>query len=106
MSEKQLTIIWFGVQVAVYEVSRVSQEDEGTYSCTGRNDAGLSEERIQVVVEAYSPRGDIEENDIFDNVEPNNGGGNVRVEDVHRIPVGGTAEMRCQITGNYFHLTF
>ena len=34
--------------VAVYEVSRVTQQDEGTYSCTGRNDAGLSEERIQV----------------------------------------------------------
>lgn len=35
-------------QVAVYEISRVSHQDEGTYSCTGRNDAGLSEERIQV----------------------------------------------------------
>lgn len=40
--------------VAVYEVSRVSQQDEGTYSCTGRNDAGLSEERIQVTFFSFT----------------------------------------------------
>lgn len=55
-------------------------------------------------MENHTPRGDIEENDIYDEPgEPNNGGGNVQVDDVHRIPVGGTAEMRCQIIGTTDH---
>lgn len=84
-------------QIAVYDISRVTQTDEGTYSCTARNEAGLTEERVQVIVEASSGRGDIQENEI--DIDNNNGGGNVQVEDVFRVPIGGTADMRCLITG-------
>ena len=84
-------------QTAIYDVTRVTQADEGTYSCTGRNEAGVTEERVQGVVEVSSPRGDIEENEI--ETDTNTGGGNVRVDDVFTVPVGGTAEMRCLVTG-------
>lgn len=87
-------------QIAVYDITRVTQSDEGTYSCTGRNDAGLTEERIQIVVEASSGRGDIEENEIEADGSSNTGGGNVIGDDVFRVPVGGTAEMRCVLTGS------
>ena len=87
-------------QIAIYDITRVGQSDEGTYSCTGRNDAGLTEERIQIVVEASTGRGDIEENEIETDGSSNTGGGNIIGDDFFRVPVGGTAEMRCVLTGN------
>ena len=36
---------------AVYEISRVTKEDEGSYSCVATNAAGASEERVQLIVE-------------------------------------------------------
>ena len=33
-----------------YEVSRLSKEDEGTYACVARNEAGEAEERVQIIV--------------------------------------------------------
>lgn len=55
-------------------------------------------------MEDHPHRGDIEENNIYDIIEPNEGGSNVQLDDVHRIPVGGTAEMRCQIIGMICHI--
>ncbi|KAK3867232.1 hypothetical protein Pcinc_027289 [Petrolisthes cinctipes] len=45
--------------IAVYEIVSVSKSDEGTYQCSARNDAGVSEERIQVVVAQNSLPGNI-----------------------------------------------
>ena len=51
-------------------------------------------------MEPSTGRGDIEENEIeTDGSSSNNGGGNVVGDDVFRVPVGGTAEMRCVLTG-------
>lgn len=86
-------------QIAIYDITRISQNDEGTYSCTARNDAGLTEERIQIVVEPSTGRGDIEENEI-ETDDPVSPGGNVIGDDVFRVPVGGTAEMRCVLQGS------
>ncbi|XP_047486485.1 basement membrane-specific heparan sulfate proteoglycan core protein-like isoform X25 [Penaeus chinensis] len=48
--------------VAVYEVPSASKSDSGTYQCSANNAAGLSEERIQIIVEdvlpAFKPGGD------------------------------------------------
>jgi hypothetical protein len=33
-----------------FEFSRLSKEDEGTYACVARNEAGEAEERVQVIV--------------------------------------------------------
>lgn len=82
-------------------MKNVCQADEGTYSCTARNEAGLTEERIQIIVEPSTGRGDIEENEIeTDGPSSNNAGGNVVGDDVFRVPVGGTAEMRCVLSGS------
>ena len=102
-------------QVAVYDINRVTQADEGTYSCTARNEAGLTEERLQIIVEPSSNRGDIEENE--NEIDGSDGGGGGRDgssntaggnlmggDDVFRVPVGGTAEMRCILQGINVHL--
>jgi hypothetical protein len=77
-------------RLAVYDIQRVSQVDEGTYSCTARNEAGL------IIVEPISGRRDIDNDN---EVDVNTGGGNIRVDDVFRAPVGGTAYLRCFVTG-------
>lgn len=89
-------------QVAIYDITRITQSDEGTYSCTGRNEAGLTEERIQIIVEPTSGRGDIEENDIEPDGPVSNPDGSLFGDDVFRVPIGGTAEMRCILTGMFF----
>nr|CAD7571475.1 unnamed protein product [Timema californicum] len=37
-------------QTAVYEISRVTKEDEGSYNCQARNAAGFTEDRLQLIV--------------------------------------------------------
>lgn len=53
-------------------------------------------------MEPSTGRGDIEENEIETDgpLGNNNAGGNVAGDDVFRVPVGGTAEMRCVLTGS------
>ena len=93
----------------------MTQADEGTYSCTARNEAGPTEERLQITVEPSSNRGDIEENE--NEIDGSDGGGGGRDgssntaggnlmggDDVFRVPVGGTAEMRCILQGINVHL--
>jgi hypothetical protein len=50
----------------VYEITRVTKADEGSYSCLARNAAGTTEERLHLTVEAneviggqFPGRGDI-----------------------------------------------
>jgi len=51
----ELSTTGFGSpQTAIYEITRVTKDDEGSYSCVGRNDAGVHEERIQVFVDDYA----------------------------------------------------
>ena len=38
------------VSSPVYQVNRLSKEDEGTYACVARNAAGETEERVQIIV--------------------------------------------------------
>merc|ERR1712106_902243 len=35
------------------EIGRLTKQDEGTYSCVATNDAGQTEERLQVIVEEF-----------------------------------------------------
>jgi hypothetical protein len=48
-------------QTAVYEITRVTKADEGSYSCLARNAAGTTEERLHLTVEENEVpnRGDI-----------------------------------------------
>ena len=39
-----------GTSSPVYEISRLTKEDEGTYACVARNIAGETEERVQIIV--------------------------------------------------------
>ncbi|XP_052124491.1 basement membrane-specific heparan sulfate proteoglycan core protein isoform X6 [Frankliniella occidentalis] len=84
-------------QIAVYEITRASKADEGSYSCTARNKAGLAEDRVQLIVEEsndvldrYPERGDItgEDPGSYGNREP-------FVVNVH-----GNAELRCDFRHN------
>ncbi len=70
-------------QIAVYEIASSGESDEGTYSCTGRNDAGSTEERIQIVI-------DIEENEkLLTNEGQRNRG----------VIIGNTIQLPCNLTG-------
>ncbi|XP_071516712.1 basement membrane-specific heparan sulfate proteoglycan core protein-like isoform X3 [Panulirus ornatus] len=78
--------------VAVYEIASVTKADEGTYQCTARNTAGLSEERIQLSVE---------------DILPGNVGPGIQTPPPHRqpdsgtnyVPVGGSFEFECSGRG-------
>ncbi|CAG0883138.1 unnamed protein product [Darwinula stevensoni] len=89
-------------QMAIYEISQATRSDEGVYTCTARNLAGVTEERIQVIVR---------EEDIFqggskdpypqppDRTRPQ-GRPEIQVErKVFTIPEGNRADMRCTIYG-------
>lgn len=51
-------------QTAVYEITRVTKADEGSYSCLARNAAGTTEERLHLTVE---------ENEVIDGHFPGRG---------------------------------
>lgn len=51
-------------QTAVYEITRVTKADEGSYSCLARNAAGTTEERLHLTVE---------ENEVIGGQFPNRG---------------------------------
>ncbi|XP_046613235.1 basement membrane-specific heparan sulfate proteoglycan core protein isoform X7 [Neodiprion virginianus] len=73
---------------AVHEISSVSFEDEGIYTCTASNGEGIAEERIELIVK---------DNEIVP-PSPNPSGPVVEIpSETMRIPVGGRAEIRCQI---------
>ena len=44
-------------QTAVYEITRVTKADEGSYSCLARNAAGTMEERLHLTVEENEVNG-------------------------------------------------
>lgn len=74
----------------IYEIARASKSDEGTYSCTARNEAGEEEGRIQLIVDDGS------------------GGGGYRPtpptedEKLYYYRAGTRAELRCgQSKSNY-----
>ncbi|PNF14537.1 hypothetical protein B7P43_G15031, partial [Cryptotermes secundus] len=103
-------------QTAVYEITRVTKADEGSYSCLARNAAGTTEERLHLTVEeneVIPGRGDIPgEHD--GRSEPPHSGSNiyptyppgrndssvVLPDDEFIVPVNGRAEMRCIVKGN------
>ncbi|KAG8188529.1 hypothetical protein JTE90_004764 [Oedothorax gibbosus] len=68
---------------ALLEIRRVSQSDSGVYICSARNSAGVTEERIQLIVEET------------DSVVPE-----VMVEDrVTTASVNSSVELRCFVRG-------
>ncbi|CAB3365825.1 Hypothetical predicted protein [Cloeon dipterum] len=82
---------------AVYEITRVTRDDEGSYSCVASSAAGIIEKRLQVVVSGDQ------------NVTPYPWSVSRRpdIGNVARIPqkkmevsVGGRAELRCFVTNN------
>ncbi|XP_065349469.1 basement membrane-specific heparan sulfate proteoglycan core protein isoform X2 [Cloeon dipterum] len=82
---------------AVYEITRVTKDDEGSYSCVASSAAGIIEKRLQVVVSGDQ------------NVTPYPWSVSRRpdIGNVARIPekkmevsVGGRAELRCFVTNN------
>ncbi|XP_048508165.1 basement membrane-specific heparan sulfate proteoglycan core protein isoform X9 [Athalia rosae] len=84
---------------AVFEISSVSFNDEGTYVCTARNDIGVAEERIHVVIGSNT----VDENEPGNGYDSNltNTDPGVRIPDENlRIPDGGRVEMRCRVVGD------
>lgn len=47
------------MNVAILEIDRFSQQDQGLYICEARNEAGVAEKRIQLVIQSLPSRGDI-----------------------------------------------
>ncbi|XP_042860326.1 basement membrane-specific heparan sulfate proteoglycan core protein-like isoform X47 [Penaeus japonicus] len=78
--------------VAVYEVPAASKSDSGTYQCSANNAAGLSEERIQVIVEDSLP-----------GYQPNGNGFTIPVTQPEAatifVPIGGNYEFSCRDQG-------
>lgn len=74
-------------QAAFYEINRVSKADEGSYSCVAKNEAGVEEGRIQLLVDdfedqaPYPPPPDRERER--------------EREEVYYFPAGSRAELRC-----------
>jgi len=74
----------------------VSKSDEGSYSCTARNEAGVEEGRLQLLVEETSggsehgPRPGGSEHGSSRPVEPAR-----ERDEVYYFPVGSRAELRC-----------
>ncbi|XP_034945971.1 basement membrane-specific heparan sulfate proteoglycan core protein isoform X4 [Chelonus insularis] len=104
---------------AIHEIMSMSLDDEGSYTCQATNTAGMTEERIQVVIdddyndvdEYPNCRGDAA-CEYPENRRPGSGsqvvhpprGPNegVRIpEDFLRIPAGGNVEIRCQVAAPY-----
>ncbi|XP_017768750.1 PREDICTED: basement membrane-specific heparan sulfate proteoglycan core protein-like isoform X5 [Nicrophorus vespilloides] len=96
---------------AVFEITRVTMDDRGTYYCTGRNSAGARESRITIHVDDNIPtRGDITANHTYAKGE--DPGSDRRPEfsykdnerqrpeddaQVFTVPVGNRADLRCDI---------
>ncbi|KAJ1522549.1 hypothetical protein ONE63_001735 [Megalurothrips usitatus] len=78
-------------QNAVYEITRASKADEGSYSCTARNKAGLTEDRVQLIVE--------ESNEVIDRY-PERGDTGYSDREPFVVNIGGSAELRCDFRNN------
>ncbi|CAG7838540.1 unnamed protein product [Allacma fusca] len=72
-------------QTVIYDIQRVTKGDEGSYSCVARNDAGLDEERIQLLVDDFSEPS-------YPTVESSS---QTRTEEVYHYPVGSRAVLNC-----------
>jgi hypothetical protein len=87
-------------QTAMYEISRVSKDDEGSYSCVAQSSSGVTEERVQILVEEDSNTG------VIPAPPPGPGRGSnhgiiTTDNDRVRISVGGRAELRCYVRGTF-----
>ncbi|XP_059491072.1 basement membrane-specific heparan sulfate proteoglycan core protein isoform X8 [Neocloeon triangulifer] len=89
--------------MAVYEISRVSRQDEGSYSCVATNEAGVHEERVQVIVEERTLSGPSPGPSVRPRPPTSSGGGGGQIildQDRMRVSSGGTAELRCYVRNN------
>jgi hypothetical protein len=83
---------------AIYEISRVSKSDEGSYSCVAQSSAGTVEETVQVLVTSR----DDNHGGYVPPPTGRPGGNSGYIEtDTSRIvvPIGGRAELRCHVRG-------
>ncbi|CAL4124571.1 unnamed protein product, partial [Meganyctiphanes norvegica] len=80
---------------AIYEIKSATRADEGTYQCTARNAAGVSEERVQVQVTENELPGQrppvYPVTPVGPSYPPRTGG-----SDVVRAPLGGSFQFRCR----------
>lgn len=89
-------------QGAVYEIQRVTTNDEGSYTCKARNSAGDVEERIQLVlkdeqVDNGPTRGDI----------PSTGNGGIYVQERdYTVAIGGPLNISCIAKGKVIVIAF
>ncbi|XP_069938272.1 basement membrane-specific heparan sulfate proteoglycan core protein isoform X44 [Cherax quadricarinatus] len=74
--------------VAVYEIASVTRADEGTYQCTARNSAGVSEERIQLNIEDVLPGNSVPGIPAPSPARPHDSSTVI-------VPVGGSYEFTC-----------
>ena len=85
---------------AIHEISSMSPDDEGSYTCTATNAAGINEERVEIrladdngVDDSYTERPDY-------HIGPIEGGINVP-DDFQKIRAGGTVEIRCRVAESH-----
>ncbi|KAK0088927.1 hypothetical protein PV326_004677, partial [Microctonus aethiopoides] len=102
---------------AIHEIMSMSLDDEGSYTCTATNSAGIIEERIQVRIEdddyndvnEFPPcRGDVPcdrpgqrpgSGSRFEPATRQHEGVRIPKNDL-KIPTGGKVEMRCHVTNH------
>uniref|UniRef100_A0A1B6EDX6 Basement membrane-specific heparan sulfate proteoglycan core protein n=1 Tax=Clastoptera arizonana TaxID=38151 RepID=A0A1B6EDX6_9HEMI len=85
------------LNLAVYEIPSVTEDDDGSYTCVAENSAGPVEERIQLIVSRDSgPR----RGDIPGDVNPyDRTPSGIKVDDAYTAPLNGSIEMHCAVHG-------
>ncbi|KAK7067002.1 hypothetical protein SK128_024180, partial [Halocaridina rubra] len=85
--------------VALYEIASASRNDEGTYQCSAKNAAGMSEERLQLIIDedgvgapvgigVYPSRPGYTRPD-YPDTRPE------YTDSVYSVPTGGNFELKC-----------
>ncbi|XP_065579048.1 basement membrane-specific heparan sulfate proteoglycan core protein-like isoform X5 [Artemia franciscana] len=74
---------------STYEIASVTSSDEGVYSCIAKNAAGVSEERLQLIVESSIPIRDPNENLVIPRVPRG---------ETFIVPIGNNAALTCAQT--------
>lgn len=94
-----------GRQSAVFEISSVTTNDEGIYTCTATNDAGSVDEQIEIVMSNDLDPGPAR-GDVVRETSPDPGD-LISIDNTDfKVPAGGRAQIRCSSKGLFNYKLF